>query len=301
MNKRIQTVALIGKYQSPEIAAAVQHIAGIVQASGLKVWIEQGTASSTGLGSLFAVATYEELGSGADLGIVLGGDGTMLNAARRLAGFDVPLVGINEGRLGFLTDIARTSAEKGLNAILDGQGVEESRFMLEVEVVRNDRAVFQTVALNDVVVNKGDIGRMIEFDVRIDDEFVYTQRSDGMIVSTPTGSTAYALSANGPIVHPRVVGIALVPLCPHTLTSRPITLPDSSRIEILLLPPHDARVHADGQERFDAYAGDTVRICRSPHRFRLLHPPGYSYFAMLREKLHWSESPRNPVPPRRSE
>lgn len=297
MSKPFQTVALIGKYQSPEIAAAVQHIAGIVQARGSRVWIEQGTASSTGLGSLFPVASYEELGAGADLGIVLGGDGTMLNAARRLARFDVPLVGINEGRLGFLTDIARSNAANGLNAILDGKGVEESRFMLDVEVCRNDRAVFQTVALNDVVVNKGDIGRMIEFDVRIDDEFVYTQRSDGMIVSTPTGSTAYALSANGPILHPRVVGIALVPLCPHTLTSRPITLPDSSRIEIVLLPPHDARVHSDGQERFDLLAGDIICICRSPNRIRLLHPPGYSYFAMLREKLNWSEAPRNPLPP----
>ena len=301
MNTPFQTVALIGKYQSPEIAAAVEHIAGIVQARGCKVWIEQGTASSTGLGSLYGVATYEELGAGADLGIVLGGDGTMLNAARRLAGFEVPLVGINEGRLGFLTDIARSSAARGLSAILDGRGVEETRFMLDVEVRRNDRVVFQTVALNDVVVNKGDIGRMIEFDLRIDDEFVYTQRSDGMIVSTPTGSTAYALSANGPILHPRVVGIALVPLCPHTLTSRPITLPDSSRIEILLLPPHDARVHSDGQERFDAYAGDCICVSRSPHHIRLLHPPGYSYFAMLREKLHWSASPRNPLPPSSSE
>ena len=301
MNTPFQTVALIGKYQSPEIAAAVQHIAGIVQARGCKGWIEPGTASSTGLGSLYGVATYEELGAGADLGIVLGGDGTMLNAARRLAGFEVPLVGINEGRLGFLTDIARSSAARGLSAILDGRGVEETRFMLDVEVRRNDRVVFQTVALNDVVVNKGDIGRMIEFDLRIDDEFVYTQRSDGMIVSTPTGSTAYALSANGPILHPRVVGIALVPLCPHTLTSRPITLPDSSRIEILLLPPHDARVHSDGQERFDAYAGDCICVSRSPHHIRLLHPPGYSYFAMLREKLHWSASPRNPLPPSSSE
>ena len=142
-------------------------------------------------------------------------------------------------------------------------------------------------------LNKGDLGRMIEFDLRIDGEFVYTQRSDGMIISTPTGSTAYALSANGPILHPSVEGIALVPMCPHTLTARPITLPDRCQIEIVLLPPHDSRVHFDGQTRYDTRAGDSVRITRSPHRVRLLHPVGYSYFAMLREKLHWSSTPRH--------
>jgi NAD+ kinase len=143
------------------------------------------------------------------------------------------------------------------------------------------------------VVNKGDLGRMIEFDLSIDGEFVYTQRSDGMIVSTPTGSTAYALSANGPILHPSVGGIALVPMCPHALTARPITLPDTCRIDITLLPPQDARVHFDGQARFDLRAGDCVRITRSPHVLRLLHPEGYSYFAMLGGKLHWSAIPRH--------
>lgn len=294
MRLPIKTVALFGKYESPEVGAAVLHIAGILRARGLAVWIERSTAKSTGLEADFVVASYEEIGAGADLGIVLGGDGTMLNAARRLAAFDVPLVGINEGRLGFLTDIARNDAEVGLSAILDGKGSVETRFMLDVEVLRAQDRAFRTVALNDVVVNKGQIGRMIEFDVRIDGEFVYTQRSDGMIVSTPTGSTAYALSANGPILHPSVVGIALVPLCPHTLTARPVTLPDSCTIDIVLLAPHDARVHFDGQEHFDAIAGDCIRVQRSAHQVRLLHPPGYSYFAMLREKLHWSASPRYP-------
>ena len=150
-----------------------------------------------------------------------------------------------------------------------------------------------TLALNDVVVNKGDLGRMIEFDLSIDGEYVYTQRSDGMIVSTPTGSTAYAMSANGPILHPSVGGIALVPLCPHALTARPITLPDHCRIDIELLPPQDARVHFDGQARFDLRAGDVVRMTRSAQSLRLLHPESYSYFAMLREKLHWSATPRH--------
>jgi NAD+ kinase len=289
-----QTVALVGKYQSPDVAESVLQIADFLRERGHTIWIEQGTASSIGMAGGVTVCTYDEIGAGADLAVVLGGDGTMLHTARRLAEHDVPLVGINQGRLGFLTDIAREEAIERLAEILDGCYVQENRFMLSAEVLRAGVRVFHTLALNDVVVNKGDIGRMIEFDLSIDGEYVYTQRSDGMIVSTPTGSTAYALSANGPILHPNVGGIALVPLCPHALTARPVTLPDSCRIDIMLLPPHDARVHFDGQTRFDARAGDQVRITRSPHAIRLLHPEKYSYFAMLREKLHWSAVPRLP-------
>ena len=286
-------VALIGKYQSPEVAEAVLRLANYLRGLGIAVLIEQGTASSTGLTAGFTVASYEDIGARADLAVVLGGDGTLLNSACRLAAHNVPLAGVNQGRLGFLTDISREVALERVGEILEGRYTEESRILLDAEVLRGGERVFHTVALNDVVVNKGELGRMIEFDLRVDGEFVYTQRSDGMIVSTPTGSTAYALSANGPILHPSVEGIALVPMCPHTLTARPITLPDECCIELVLLPPHDSRVHFDGQSRYDTRAGDTVRITRSPHRVRLLHPPGYSYFAMLREKLHWSSTPRH--------
>lgn len=293
MTRRFKTIALVGKYQSPDVAEAVLRLAGFLRDSGYTVWVEQGTASAIGMASGgFPVVTYDEIGAEGDLALVLGGDGTMLNTARRLAGHGVPLVGVNQGRLGFLTDIAREDAIEQVSEILDGRHVEESRFMLSAEVLRGEQRVFHTEALNDVVLNKGDNGRMIEFDLSIDGEFVYTQRSDGMIVSTPTGSTAYALSANGPILHPSVGGIALVPLCPHALTARPVTLPDSCAIDIRLLPPHDARVHFDGQERFDARAGDVIRVIRSPHVIRVLHPKDYSYFAMLREKLHWSATPR---------
>lgn len=293
MTCAFKTIALIGKYQSPEVAEAVLRLANYLRDQGLAVLIEQGTASSTGLTSGFAVASYEEIGERADLAVVLGGDGTLLNSACRLAEYDVPLAGVNQGRLGFLTDISREVALEKIGEILAGRYTEETRVLLDAEVRRGGRRVFHTVALNDVVVNKGELGRMIEFDLRIDGEFVYTQRSDGMIISTPTGSTAYALSANGPILHPNVDGIALVPMCPHTLTARPITLPDRCKIEIVLLPPHDSRVHFDGQTRYDTRAGDTVQITRSPHNVRLLHPEGYSYFAMLREKLHWSSTPRH--------
>lgn len=288
-----KTIALIGKYQSPEVAEAVLRLANHLRGLGLNILIEQGTASSTGLTAGFSIASHEEIGVHADLAVVLGGDGTLLNSACRLAEYEVPLVGVNQGRLGFLTDISRDVALEKIDEILQGRYAEESRILLDAEVLRSNQRVFRTVALNDVVVNKGELGRMIEFDLRIDGEFVYTQRSDGMIISTPTGSTAYALSANGPILHPSVEGIALVPMCPHTLTARPITLPNSCRIDIVLLPPHDSRVHFDGQTRYDTRAGDTVRISRSPHRVRLLHPEGYSYFAMLREKLHWSSTPRH--------
>ena len=293
MSTQFRTLALIGKYQSPDVAESVLSIARFLRNRALAVLIEQGTASSIGGARDFPVASYEHIGASADLAVVIGGDGTMLHTARRLIEHGVPLVGVNLGRLGFLTDIARTSATERLGEILDGAYAEEERFMLEVEVLRSGERVFHTLALNDVVVNKGDLGRMIEFELSIDGEFVYTQRSDGMIVSTPTGSTAYAMSANGPILHPSVGGIALVPLCPHALTARPITLPDTCRIDIALLPPQDARVHFDGQARFDLRAGDCVRMTRSEHVLRLLHPESYSYFAMLREKLHWSATPRH--------
>ena len=292
MSTPFRTLALIGKYQSPDVAESVLSIARFLRDRGLAVLIEQGTASSIGGAHDFPVASYEHIGASADLAVVIGGDGTMLHTARRLIEHGVPLVGVNLGRLGFLTDIARCSATERLAEILDGAFTAEDRFMLDVEVLRGGARVFHTLALNDVVVNKGELGRMIEFELSIDEEFVYTQRSDGMIVSTPTGSTAYALSANGPILHPSVGGIALVPLCPHALTARPITLPDSCRIDISLLPPHDARVHFDGQTRFDLRAGDCVRLTRSSRSLRLLHPKGYSYFAMLRQKLHWSAAPR---------
>lgn len=292
MERDFKTIALIGKYQSPEVSESVLQLAQYLRDRDRTVWIEQGTASSTGLGAAYPVTSYDEIGAGADLAVVLGGDGTMLNSARRLAEYPVPMVGVNQGRLGFLTDIGRDEVRQRMDELLAGKYIEESRAMLDSEVLRGDERVYHTRALNDVVVNKGELGRMIEFDVLIDGEFVYTQRSDGMIVSTPTGSTAYALSSNGPILHPRVAGIALVPMCPHNLTARPVTLPDDCVIDIALKPPHDARVHFDGQARFDARAGDLVRVTRSRQSICLLHPLNYSYFSMLREKLHWSASPR---------
>lgn len=291
MNSAFPTIALIGKYQSPEVAESLLTLAAFLRQRGVEVLVERATATAVGADG-YAVADYETIGARAKFALILGGDGTMLNAARNLVRFEVPLVGINQGRLGFMTDIALDTMIESVTALLEGKFSREQRFLLKVEVLRDGEMAFETLALNDVVVNKGDIGRMIELEVKVDGELIHVLRADGLIVSTPTGSTAYALSANGPILHPAVPGIAIVPLCPHALSNRPITVSDSSVIDVALLPPHDARVHFDGQTRFDARAGDVVRMRRSRHSITLLHPPGYSYFAMLREKLHWSSTPR---------
>ena len=292
MKTEFGTVALIGKYQSPEVADSLQELAAFLLGQGRQVLIEESTAASVGCLQC-RPASFAEIGAEADLAIVVGGDGTMLNAARRLAESGVPLSGVNQGRLGFMTDIANDNMLSGITALLTGKFTPEQRFLLDAMVLRDDKQIFHTVALNDVVVNKGDTGRMIELEVRVDGEFIYVLRADGMIIATPTGSTAYALSANGPILHPAVPGVALVPLCPHALSNRPITVSDQSRIEMVLMPQYDARIHFDGQEYFEARAGDLLRVERSRHAITLLHPPGYSYFAMLREKLHWSEMPRH--------
>ncbi len=295
MANDFRTVALVGKYQDPGVADAVLGVAAFLRRRGLAVWIEAGTASSfEGGDACGEVRDYDEIGVGCDLVVVLGGDGTMLHAARRLAASGVPLAGVNRGRLGFLTDISRDEAVQRLDEILDGRYKSEVRFMLEAEIVREGECVAKMRAFNDVVLSKGDTGRLIEFDLFVDGEFVYTQRSDGMIVSTPTGSTAYSLSANGPILHPTLRCIALVPLAPHALSARPVTLPDSCCVELELHPPHHAGIFFDGHDRFDARARDRLRIRRFPEPVRLLHPENYSYFAMLREKLHWSAVPRSP-------
>jgi NAD+ kinase len=289
--KTICSAGLIGKYQSPEVAASLPLLAEFLRERGVRVLVEAGLADSVKV-SHGETASYEAMGNQADVAIVLGGDGTMLYAARRLAEFNVPLAGVNQGRLGFMTDIARDDMIAGIADLLAGKFTAEPRLLLAGEIWRDGARLGGSLAFNEVVVNKGDLGRMIEMQVEVDGEFVYLLRADGMIVATPTGSTAYALSANGPILHPGMAGIAIVPLCPHALSNRPISIADDSRVDITLISTYDGRIHFDGQERFDVRAGDRVRIARSPLTVTLLHPPGYSYYAMLREKLHWSEPPK---------
>ena len=289
-----KTIALIGKYHSREIVESLCLLAENLHERGVTVIVEAVTASiSEGPADLrrWERCSFPTIGERADVAIVLGGDGTMLSAARHLARYGVPMVGVNQGRLGFMTDVASDNMLTCMDDLLDGRFTPESRMLLIGEVVRGGQIIESNLALNEIVVEKGAIGRLIEFDLAVNGEFVYNLRSDGLIASTSTGSTAYSLSANGPILHPDVTGIALVPLCPHSLTNRPILIGDRSEIEIRIVRAEDSRVHFDGQVTFNLKPQDTVRIRRSEFSINLLHPPGYSYFAMLRQKLHWNSPP----------
>ncbi len=263
-------IALIGKLRSAESEASLQQLRDFLRKRGCEVLAEGATQ--------------------ADLAIVVGGDGTMLAAARELVRHHVPLVGINQGRLGFMTDIGHDDMQAGVGAILDGNYALEERSLLDAQIQRQGKPVLSTIALNEAVIGKGSQGRLIEFELRVDGEFVYRLRADGIIVATPTGSTAYALSAQGPILHPAVPALTLVPLNPHTLSARPVSVSDRSVIEIEMKHALDARAHFDGLALHDMVEGDRLILKRSADAVRFVHPPGYGYFATLREKLGWSEA-----------
>src|SRR5688500_15604740 len=266
MPSAFRRIALYGKLRSAETEASSRELREFQRKRGCEV-LPEGEAK-------------------ADLAIVIGGDGTMLTAARELVRNHVPLVGINQGRVGFMTDIGHDDMQAGIGAILDGKYTIEERTLLDAELVRDGKAALKTLALNEAVVGKGAQGRLIEFDLRIDGEYIYTLRADGMIVATPTGSTAYALSAQGPILHPAVAA-----LTPHTLSARPVSVSDRCVIEITLLRALDARANFDGLALADMGEGDRLVLKRSADMVRFVHPPGYRYFATLREKLRWSEKP----------
>lgn len=288
--KRFPRIALIGRHGGGGEAAPVAGLAAFLLARGHAVSVDGETAALAGMDAVSALPD-DVLPGAIDLAIVLGGDGTMLSVARRLAPCGVPLIGVNLGRLGFLTDIPLARMEPTLEAMLDGRYTEERRTLLAVTVTRADGSQAQAPALNEVVVNRGGLGSMIECAVEIDGRFVYAMRADGVIVATPTGSTAYALSTGGPIIAPEVPAFALVPIAPHALTHRPIAVPDRSTIDITVSRGRDAAVHCDGQAHFELAEGDRVTARRAPHAARFLHPDYHDYFAMLRQKLHWSETP----------
>ncbi len=289
MNNAFKTVALIGKYKSPEIADHLLHLARFLQERGVAVMLDRLTSAHLEKTD-YPLLALEEIGKQADLAIVLGGDGTMLNIARTFAPYNVALVGVNQGRLGFLTDISVDTMLETIGAILDGQFVTEERMLLAAQIMSDNKSVLKVLAFNDVVVSKGAKGSLIEFDVHLDGQFVYNLRSDGLVVATPTGSTAYAVSSGGPIVHPSLNLIALVPVCPHTLSNRPIVVGGNSMVEILMHDCGDARAHFDSHSHFDLRDGDKIIVSRSNDTIRLLHPVGHNYYHMLREKLHWTKT-----------
>ena len=292
--KQFKRVGLVGKYQSTGLADTLIEIASHLRERGYEVVLEQDTAQNVGLEDYRAVPA-SELGQCIDVGVVVGGDGTMLSIARILAPDKVPLIGINQGRLGFMTDIALRNKLPGLDAVLHGDYVAEERDILEATVTRQGQVLLDTLALNDAVVSRGSNGGMLELSVHIDGKFVYNQRADGLIVATPTGSTAYALSANGPILHPNLAAIVLVPVAPHALSNRPIALSDDCTVEMVLTRGRDAGAHFDGQAHMTLQERDRVTVKRSAHKIRFLHPLGYDYFKMLRQKLNWSALPTDGV------
>jgi NAD+ kinase len=287
MTSRFRHAAIVGKYQAQGIRGVLEEIARFLVQQGLKVSFEQQTAANTGIDE-FGALTPEELGRDCDLAVVVGGDGTMLGIARQLARFGIPLVGINQGRLGFITDVNVNQFAEVLAPMIAGDYEEEHRTMLEGGVWRDNEQIFSGVGMNDVVVSRGAKASMVELKVEIADEFMANFRSDGLIIGSPTGSTAYALSAGGPILHPSIAGWVLVPIAPHDLSNRPIVVPDTGEICIEIVTGRDASVSFDMQSLASLQPGDRIRVRRSAFQVRFLHPRGWSYYATLRRKLHWN-------------
>jgi NAD+ kinase len=285
-----KTIALVVRQNTAGIEQPVQQVVDFLQHTGYRVVLEADTAAHLALAGIEAMST-SDIGATAQAVVVLGGDGTMLGIARQLAPYGVPLIGVNLGRLGFMTDIPVERMIPALADILGGEARAEKRTMLEGCVKRDGETIYCGEAVNDVVVARGAGAGMIELKVTVDGNFMYNQRSDGLIIASPTGSTAYALSAGGPLLHPSLNGIVLVPIAPHALSNRPIVVPDSSTITVEIVAGRDTSVNFDMQTFASLMHGDQIIISRSPHSMTFLHPEGWTYYDTLREKLHWNEYP----------
>lgn len=290
---RFRHAALVGKYQARGIRPLLEEVAHLLVRSGLDVSLEQETAYNTGMTD-YPALSVQQIGQQCDVAVVVGGDGTMLATARDLAPFDIPLIGINQGRLGFITDIQQKDFGAVIPQMLAGHYTEEQRDMLEGTVLRPDSAgqlerIYEGFAINEVVVSRGATASMVELRAEVDGVFVANYRADGLIVASPTGSTAYAMSAGGPILHPGLAGWVVVPIASHTLSARPIVVSDTGVITIEIVAAKDASMNFDMQSLASLLPGDRVSVRRSAHRVRFLHPTGWSYYATLRRKLRWNE------------
>jgi NAD+ kinase len=291
---RFRHAALVGKYQARGIRPVLEDVAHLLARAGLDVSLEHETAMNTGM-TEYPSLSIEEIGRQCDVAVVLGGDGTMLGIARELSPFDIPLIGINQGRLGFITDIQHKDMASALPQILVGEYEEEKRAMLAGAVLRplrNDggfETIYEGFAINEVVVSRGATAGMVELRAEIDGQFVANYRADGLIVASPTGSTAYALSAGGPIMHPGLGGWVIVPIASHTLSNRPLVVSDDVTITIEIVAGRDASMNFDMQSLASLLHGDRVTVRRSDHKVRFLHPKGWNYYATLRRKLRWNE------------
>lgn len=291
MPASFETIGLVGRSQQEGLAPVLDELLALLKSRNAAILIED-RLSDICADEALPRCSVEEIGERADLVIVVGGDGSLLGAARTLARFDTPVLGLNRGRLGFLTDISPDELQTQIPQVLDGGFTRENRFLLDAHVIRDGNVIGRGDALNDVVVNSGTTAQMIELELYINDTFVYRQRADGLIVSTPTGSTAYSLSGGGPIMHPTLDAVVLVPMFPHALSSRPIVVDGNSEIRIDVLARN--RIHppvtCDGQVNMTARPGDSVLIRKKPDRLTLLHPLGHSFYASCRDKLRWSNA-----------
>lgn len=273
------------------LAGPLTALISVIRKAGAEVFLDERSAQTLGDRAGSKGYTRAELGELCDLAVVLGGDGTMLGVARSLAPFGTPIVGVNAGRLGFITDIVLEDMERLLPALLQGQCTRDVRRMLSAELVRNGECIFSGLAVNDIGVSHGRAGGMVEFIVYVNGIQMASQSADGIICSTPTGSTAYSLAAGGPLLGPMLDGVTLVPVAPHTLSNRPIVLPGESSIDIEITESRDAVAYFDMQEFCDVLPGDVLRIRQAKESFTLLHPIGYDYFEVLRRKLKWNYMP----------
>ncbi len=294
MKSTFRRVALFGKYQPSAFGGsastppnALREIAQFLMDQGCDLVLDRQAQANAGL-TEFEALDIEAIGEQCDLALVVGGDGTMLGIGRQLAPYGVPLIGINQGRLGFITDIPLDTYQATLAPMLAGAYEEDHRSLMHARVLRADTCVFDARAMNDVVVNRGATSGMVELRIEIDGHFVSNQRCDGLIIATPTGSTAYALSAGGPLMHPSIPGWVLVPIAPHTLSNRPLVLADPAEVAIELVSERDASANFDMQSLASLRQGDRITVRRSQHCVRFLHPKGWHYFDTLRAKLHWN-------------
>jgi len=296
MSGSFSTVGLIGRRRKPQVIESLARVADFLTGRGIDVVIEDRTASLMGQACAGTIATRTRLGELCDLIVVVGGDGSLLGVARELAHSGIPMIGVNRGRLGFLADIHPEQIERKLSEVLAGDYRIEEHFLLDARVARGDQVIFRSPALNDVVVHLGGMARMMEFSLWVDDRFVYEQRSDGLIIASPTGSTAYALSAGGPIMHPGLDAIVIVPMFPHTLTSRPLVVRGNAQIRVTAgRGSGDPEVSCDSQVEFNLEPGDTVHIAKYAHPLRLVYPPGHSFYESCRSKLDWASRLGNDV------
>ena len=285
-------VGLLGRREHPGVSQVVAHLLELLDGRGIDVVLEDRLATLAHFETR-AMQPRDAIGANVDLAIVIGGDGSLLSAARTLVRHDCPVIGVNRGRLGFLTDVSPDEELTAhVSSVLDGDYTTDRRFLLDVEVSSDGDITGRAEALNDVVVNSGTSAQMIEFQLRVDDDFVYRMNADGLIIATPTGSTAYSMSAGGPIMNPRLDAVALVPMFPHSLNSRPMVVHGESVIQIDTLErnKNNPLLTCDGQVSLTLSPGDSVLVRKKPRALRLLHPPGYSFYASCRDKLRWSDA-----------